>query len=311
MTPRRPDPPRLRDVLRGLTTELEAAGVDSPRPEAERLLAHVLGAERSGLALRSDEPLPDEAAAELARLIARRTAGEPLQHLEGTVAFRELVLRADARALIPRPETEQLVDLVARGLREQAGDGVRVVARPGAPRRPPAARLALDIGTGSGAIALSLIAEGLAERVVALDLSPAALEQARENLDLSGVDPSRLDLRPTGQDPFAALEPGERFDLVVSNPPYVSTAELANLPAEVRREPGEALAGGRDGLDVIRLIVRRGPEFMVPGAGLFLEIAATQGQVVTGLLEAADAWRAVRCHPDHSGRDRFATARRK
>lgn len=311
MTPRRPDPLRLRDALRGLRTELEAAGLDSPGPEAERLVAHVLGVDRSGLALRSDEPLPAEAAAELARLIARRTAGEPLQHIEGTVAFRGLVLRADERALIPRPETEQLVDLVARGLWEQAGGGVRVVSRPGAERRPPPARLALDVGTGGGAIALSLIAEGLAERVVALDVSEAALAQARENLDLSGVDPSRVELRLTGEDPFTAVQPGESFDLLVSNPPYVSTAELAELPTEVCREPMAALAGGPEGLDVIRRIVRRGPEFVVSGGGLYLEIGASQGKAVVDLLEGASAWRAVRIRTDLSGRDRFATACRK
>lgn len=311
MTRKRPGLPRLRDVLRGLASELGAAGLDSPQAEAERLLAHVLGAERSTLALRGDEPLPDAAVAELARLITRRTAGEPLQHLEGTVAFRNLVLRADARALIPRPETEQLVGLVARGLREQAGDGVRIVPRPGTAAARPRAVRALDIGTGSGAIALSLIAEDLADRVVALDVSPQALEQARENLGLSGVDPSRVDLRLTGPDPFAALAPDERFDLIVSNPPYVRTDELVDLPAEVRREPLEALAGGPDGLHVIRLITRRAAEFMAPGGGLFLEIAATQGEAVVNLLETSDGWRSVRRHSDLSGRDRFATARRK
>lgn len=310
MTLRRPPPLRLRDVLRGVRTELEAAGLDSPGPESERLLAHVLGVERSALALRSDAEVPADALAELARLIARRGEGEPLQHLEGTVEFRHLVLRADARALIPRPETEQLIDLVSRSLREPAGGGVRVVARPGDSARTARARLALDVGTGSGAIALALLAEGLAERVVGLDVSPAALAQARENLEMAGIEPGRLELRLTGPDPFAALEDGERFDLLVSNPPYVSEAEMRQLPPEVRREPREALEGGPDGLDVLRLIARRGAEFVEPGGGLWLEIGASQGESVTRLFEAAGTWSGVRCLADLSGRDRFVTARR-
>jgi release factor glutamine methyltransferase len=305
---KRPDSPSLRETLRGVREELGSAGIESPAAEAERLLAHVLGLDRARLALQADNPLPARAASELARLVARRAAGQPLQHLEGTVAFRDLVLRADDRALIPRPETEQLVDLVARELRFRShAPGVRTVARPGM-----SVDLALDIGTGSGAIALSLVTEGLAHRVVALDVSEEALAQARENRDLAGIGADRVELRLTGEDPFDALIAGERFDLLVSNPPYVPDAEIEHLPAEVRdHEPRRALAGGIDGLDLVRTIAARAPDVLRPGGRLFLEIGRDQGPAATELFEAVPGWETVRCHADLSGRDRFLATRRR
>lgn len=306
---KRPEGPSLRETLRGVRDQLEAAGVESPAAEAERLVAHVVGVERSSLALEAAAPLPAGAARDLARLVARRASGQPLQHLEGSVAFRGLVLRADGRALIPRPETEQLVDLVARHIQlRSAGSRVRAVSRPGAFET---AAVALDIGTGSGAIALSLVAEGLARRVVALDVSEAALEQARENRDMAGIDAERVEFRLAGPDPFEALAPDERFDLLVSNPPYVRDADIEHLPREVRdHEPRAALAGGGDGLDVIRRIAARGPEVLRRRGRLFLEIGADQGPAASALFEAAGGWETVACHADLSGRDRFLTARR-
>lgn len=312
---KRPDSPGLREVLRGLRAELDAAGIESPDAEAERLLAHVLGIDRARLALEGDAPLPVAAAAGLARLVARRTTGEPLQHLEGTVAFRDLLLRADGRALIPRPETEQLVDLVARKLRTRSSaGGVRTVARPGASPSAsvPPVEAALDVGTGGGAIALSLVTEGLASRVIALDVSEPALAQARENRELCGVGDDRVELRLTGPDPFDALSGDERFELLVCNPPYVRNAEIEGLPVEIRDyEPRTALAGGTDGLDLVRTIVGRAPDCLVPGAILFIEIGAEQGPAASALFEESPDWEAVDRHRDLAGRERFLTARRR
>lgn len=308
---KRPDGPSLRETLRGVRDQLEAAGIESPAAEAERLLAHVLGVERSRLAVEAAEFLPPEAARDLARLVARRASGQPLQHLEGTVAFRDLVLRADGRALIPRPETEQLVELIARQVRLRSGGSqVRAVSRPDSPGAPVGT--ALDIGTGSGAIALSLVTEGLAHRVVALDVSEEALAQARENRGLAGLEPDRVELRLSGPDPFEALTADERFDLLVSNPPYVRDGDIEGLPVEVRdHEPRAALAGGTDGLDLVRIIAARGPNVLRRGGHLFLEIGADQGREVTRLFEAVDGWENVACRTDLSGRDRFLTARRR
>lgn len=321
---KRPDSPSLRETLRGLRAELSAAGIESPDVEAERLLAHVLEIDRSRLALEGGAPLPPDAAPRLARLMARRAAGQPLQHLEGTVAFRDLVLRADDRALIPRPETEQLVDLVARELRARpggaGGEGVRTVDRPrgsassvgqAASARGSVDR-ALDIGTGSGAIALSLVGEGLARRVVGVDVSEEALAQARENRELAGIGPDRVELRLSGSDPFDALLDGEQFDLLISNPPYVRDADVEHLPVEVREhEPRAALAGGIDGLDLVRMIAARAPEALRTGGRLFLEIGSDQGTAASALFEAAPGWEAIECHADLSGRDRFLTARHR
>lgn len=318
---KRPDSPTLRETLRGLKEELEDAGLESPEAEAERLLAHVLGVERSRLGLELESPLPVDAAPQLARLAARRAAGVPLQHIEGTVAFRGLVLRADGRALIPRPETEQLVDLIARELRvRRSGPGVRTVPRPGAaepagPGAPPvhgAAVRALDVGTGGGAIALSLAVEGLARRVVGLDVSEDALAQARENRELAGLGADRVELRLTGADPFAALAEDERFDLLVSNPPYVRDGEIDLLAREVRdHEPRGALAGGPDGLDLVRTIAARAPSHLAADARLFLEIGADQGPAASAVFEGDPSWEDVRCHVDLAGRERFVTARRR
>lgn len=318
---KRPEPPSLRAALRGLTEQLEAAGVESPSIEAERLLAHVLELDRARLTLAADRPLPAGAAVELARLVARRASGEPLQHIEGTVAFRGLVLRADPRALVPRPETEQLIDVVLNTLRRDAGvpnpePGVRIVRRPpgtGSARRATAGSVdaALDVGTGSGAIALSLVAEGIARRAVGIDRSAEALEQARENRERAGIDASAVELRLAGEDPFEALASDERFDLLVSNPPYVRDAELPELPRDVRdHEPLVALAGGADGLELVRTIAAGAPAHLRSGARLFLEIGADQGRAATAVLEADPGWADVRVHRDLSDRERFVTARR-
>jgi len=327
---RRPPAPTRRETVKGLARELSGAGrdaaVDDPGLEAERLVAHVLGIGRTELARTGSEPIEPGQAMRLARAVRRRLAGEPLQHIEGTVHFRELVLAADPRALVPRPETEQLVDRIAAwagaradrtGPGPAAGDGERsggsrVVRAGGRGRRrgPPPLESALDIGTGSGAIALSLVAEGIARRAVGIDVSEAALEQARENREAAGLGPEQVELRAVEGAPWDALGEDERFDLVVSNPPYVRDEEVEGLPAQVREhEPREALAGGEDGLRVIREIVAGAAARLRPDGALFLEIGQGQGDAVLELLERAGTWREVEVTADLSGRERFVQAR--
>ena len=293
--PRRAAAPSRGEVLRGIAADLEAAGLESPVLEAERLVSHALGISRADLLVSGAESLDPRAATAVAEVVARRLDHEPLQHIEGTAAFRQLILVSDRRALIPRPETEQLVDRMADWL----GD------------RAPVERV-LDIGTGSGAIALSLLTEGLATSVVALDTSERALTQADENAARSGVERSCLELRLCPADVWSALDPGERFDLIVSNPPYVEAAELARLPHEIRRfEPRAALAAGVDGLDVIRVLVGRAGAHLAPGGALFLEIGAGQGGAVRALLEDTGLFEGISVDADLLKRDRFVTARRK
>lgn len=306
---RRAEAPDLRAVLKALTSELGQAGIESPGVEAERLVSHVMGIERPRLALEAKSPLPPEAAARLGPLIERRLRGEPLQHLEGSTEFRDLVLRTDARALIPRPETEQLVGLIKRWVsdRTKAPASVRTVRRPGSDASG-AVSAALDIGTGGGAIALSLAVEGLARRVVGVDASEAALEQARENRSAAGV-PDRVTFRHVDSDPFQAIGPGESFALVVSNPPYITDEEMDRLPPEVRSfEPSQALRGGKDGLDLIRVIADRAHEFLEDSGGLFLEVGVGQTRAVSDLLGATGKWTQIEVQRDLAGRPRFVTA---
>lgn len=291
-----PRGPTRREAVEGVAGELgradEGAAVDRPRLEAERLLCHVLEIERAELARTGDEPLTAEQAGRLARVTRRRMAGEPLQHIEGTVEFRELVLLADRRALVPRPETEQLVERVRRWVGDRAPLGD-----------------ALDVGTGSGAIALSLVHEGIAERAVGLDVSEEALVQAAANRAAAEVSGEELELRLASRPLWDSVGREERFDLIVSNPPYVREGDYEELPDQIREhEPRVALSGGEDGLDVVREIVAGARAYLRPGGALFLEIGEEQGAAVTELLEGAGPWREIEVSVDLAGRDRFVRA---
>jgi release factor glutamine methyltransferase len=288
--PRRPAAPTRRETVIGIRSELESHGIESPELEAERLVASALGVTRHTLATTGSIPLALDQATAVALAVGRRLDREPLQHLEGEAAFRNLILVSDGRALIPRPETEQLVDWIA----EWAGT------------RPPLGR-ALDIGTGSGAIALALLTEGIVNGAVGMDVSGAALDQAEENRRRSGVPRDRLELRRAGPDIWSGVS--GRFDLIASNPPYVADPELAGLPDEIRdHEPKVALAGGPDGLDVLRLIIAGAAGHLNPDGALFLEIGAAQAESVCSLLERDGGWADVRVRADLAGKPRFVRA---
>jgi release factor glutamine methyltransferase len=305
---RRPPAPGPRELIDGLAAELEAGGIHGARHEAERILAHVLGISRTDLALRSAPSISPEDAGRIADLSRRRLAGVPLQHIEGTVAFRDLILVCDGRALVPRPETEQLVQKVVDWVRDSGAiGGVRRVVRREA-KDAATLDVALDIGTGSGAIALSLLHEGIVGRAVAVDVSKNALEQAAENAARLGLT-ERIELRETEGSPWDAIGSDETFDVIVSNPPYVADAVVQTLPTEVRdHDPYLALAGGADGLDLVREVVAGAPRHLGPGGGLFLEVGADQGERVRSLLAADTSWARVEVMPDLAGRERFVVA---
>jgi len=317
---RRAPRPTRAEVVQGIERELGAApadvGIDAPRLEAERLLCHVLGIERAELARARDVELSPGEAGRLARVVARRLEGEPLQHIEGTVAFRDLVLLADERAFLPRPETEQLVAWIHEWAEERGeGSGGAAVAplRRRSSRRSerdePAVDRALDVGTGSGAIALALVSEGLARHAVGLDVSEEALLQAAANRAAAGMGEAEVEFRIVDGPIWTAVGRDERFDLVVSNPPYVTDAELEGLAREVaEHEPRAALAGGPDGLVVIREILSRAFRYLRPGGALFLEIGAGQGDEVTELVEDSGEWADVTLERDLAGRNRFVRA---
>ena len=276
-----------------MTRELELSGLESPRVEAERLVSAALQIERSDLRVEGGAALDTDEARAVARAVARRIAGEPLQHVEGTVDFRRLELVSDGRALIPRPETEQLIDMVHEAVR-RAGPFGRV----------------LEIGVGSGALSLALLEEGLAVRVVAVDVAEDALEQAAENAARTRLA-ARLDLRRCSPSVWPDLADEPPFEAVVSNPPYVATRDIESLAAEVRdHDPRVALDGGADGLAVLRVVIAGAADAVVPGGRLFLEIGADHGSAVESLLVADGRWADVAIRPDLAGRQRFALATR-
>jgi len=271
---------------------LETKGVERGRLDAEHLLAEALGVERLQLYLQYDRPLLPEELDGYRPLLRRRAQREPLQYIVGSAAFRELELQVDGRVLIPRPETEVLVD--------------EILAWAGG--RDDAALSAVDLGTGSGAIALSLAMEGPFERIVATDVSAEALEVARANAARAGLDGS-VEFREGSL--FEPLHAGEAFDVVVSNPPYVTDVEGRSLQPEVMDwEPKSALLGGPDGLDVIRGIIAGAGDHVLPGGLLALEVGLGQAGPVVALLESTGGYDDARIRRDYTGRERMVLARR-
>ena len=287
---RRPIGPTRREVVQGVARELSSQGIESSRLEAERLVATVLDVKPSDLLDQGGVQLDPATAGRVAMAVARRLNGEPLQHIEGTAEFRSIELISDTRALIPRPETEELVDYIEDWIGNRA----------------PINR-ALDIGTGSGAIALALLDEGLVSHVVGLDVSQEALAQAKENIENSGIE--GLELRLCQSDIWSAILPQETFDLVVSNPPYVTSMDWRTLDPKVRdHEPRLAIDGGPDGLKIIRQIISGAAIALGLGGCVFLEIDSSKGPAVLDLLRSTSGLSEARISSDLSGKPRFASA---
>jgi release factor glutamine methyltransferase len=281
------------EALRAAVARLAAAG--RPASDAEELLSRLLGVGRGDLRRLRDAPLAPRQAATLDRHLARREAGEPVQHITGRAAFRHLDLAVDRRVLVPRPETELLVEGV-----------LEYLARRDASRRPPRV---LDLGTGSGCIALAIAREHPSTRVTATDESAGALEVAIANARACGLA-DRVSFAQGRW--FEAVAPDERFDVVVSNPPYVAESEAGELPADVRDwEPGSALFAGERGLADLREIVDRAPRHLVAGGLLALELAEARAAEVAAWLEGAHDWRSVELRADLSGKPRMLFAHRE
>jgi release factor glutamine methyltransferase len=280
---------------------LRSKGVGEGRLDAELLLAHVLGISRLDLYLQHDRPLRADELAEFKSLLKRRATREPLQYVIGGTDFRELHLRIDARALIPRPETEVLVGEVLTWASERQR---RSLSGTGSPvdSGNQAGLTALEVGTGSGAIALSLLKEGPFRWVVATDSSARALDLARENASLNRLL-GRLDLREGSF--FEPLGEGERFDVIVSNPPYVPEGDRQQLQEEVRDwEPPEALFAGSEGLDVLLPLLREAPCHLSPRGLLALEVGEGQDGSVSRALEESGRFEEIRISSDLAGRKR-------
>jgi release factor glutamine methyltransferase len=280
----------LRAVLAAHADRLAAAGVEEPRLEAERICAWVLATDRLHLHLDRERALAPAEAAAIAAAVARRAARAPLAYVLGTQPFRGLMLRVGPAVLVPRPETEEVVEAALAVLDTMGG----------------ARRAALDLGTGSGCIALALAQERPELIVTAVEASADALAVARENAGKTGLAGRVTFLEGDLYGPLAA---GARFDLIVSNPPYLTPDEWDAAPPEVRAEPRAALVGGADGLAVHRAVLAGAGARLRRGGAVVLEIGATQGGAVAGIARAA-GFAQVDVRRDLAGRDRIVVARR-
>ncbi|MEX1119769.1 MAG: peptide chain release factor N(5)-glutamine methyltransferase, partial [Terrimicrobiaceae bacterium] len=272
----------VMDVLKGAAEFLERKQVECPRLNAEHLLAHVLGKKRLDLYLEFDRPLEESERAPMRELTRARGEGRPLQHLLGTADFMGHEFLCDARALIPRPETEQLVEFVLARLPNQE---LRV----------------LDVGTGSGIIAITIALERPGYEMTGVDVSHEALELATANAaKLSAtVHWISSDLVPAG---------GPSFHAIIANLPYIPSAEIPGLSREVQKDPLAALDGGEDGTTIIRRLISSAPSALHAGGLLALEVGTGQHEALVSCLEHHN-FRDIEALPDYQGHIRFLFAK--
>jgi release factor glutamine methyltransferase len=282
----------IAEALREASARLRVAGVAEPRREAGTLLAHALGRDRAFLITHADEGLTEAQASDFRACVERRAAGEPFQYIAGRQEFYGLEFEVGPDVLIPRPETELLVEVALKLLKDLD------------------APLVCDVGTGSGCIAVTLLHERKDAHGFALDLSRAALAVAARNAARHGVA-ERLQL--LASDCFDALRDDEhlelRFDLVASNPPYIAESDLEGLQKEVREhEPRVALTPGGDGLAVIRRLLTEAPRFLKSGGHLLIEIGFEQHEQVAALIDPK-VWTLLDIHRDLQGIPRTVALR--
>lgn len=278
-------PPTPLGLVEAAAGYFRDKGLDSPRLDAEVLLAHVLGTERLGLYLQFDKPLQPAEVDRYRDLVRRRARGEPSAYLVGRREFWSLAFEVGPGVLIPRPDTERLVEASLETMGETG--------------------TLAELGVGSGAVVVALLAEKPGWSAWAVDIEPAPLAAAEKNAGIHGVA-DRLTL--LAGDLFEPLA-GRRFDLIVSNPPYVETAAIEGLAPDVARyEPRRALDGGADGLDALRRILARAGEHLLPGGALAVEFGAGQEGAVERLAREA-GFDTVEILADYAGKPRVLRAR--
>lgn len=282
----------LASLLAQATDRLRAAGVPSPRHDAEAIAAHVLGVPRTQLAGVGE---PDSAAqAAFTGAVRRRCTREPLQHITGRAPFRYLDLEVGPGVFIPRPETEVMTGVAVDELSRLAAVG--------------AAPIAVDLCTGSGAVAVALATESPTARVIGLDLSTEAVAYARRNAEGCAVDIIEGDLADA---PVVLADLAGHVHVVTANPPYIPLDAWESVDAEARTyDPDIALWSGDDGLDAIRVVARVAADLVVDGGLVLCEHADVQGESAPQVFAEAGYWIEIRDHADLAGRSRFVTARR-
>lgn len=282
---------KVRELLRPTVENLRRVGIDEAQLEAELLLRCFFGLSRVEMHLTDRVAAADELAG-FADLVTRRCKREPLAYILGEQEFWSLSFAVSSAVLIPRSETELLIEMVLARI----------------PEPTTFAGAILDLGSGSGVIPVVLARELPKARLVGVDISPAALEVAAANAHRHGVA-ERIDWRLGNW--YGALPPGSRFAFVVGNPPYVAERSRQNLQPELAFEPAEALFAGADGLDDLRLLIAQCHDFLDAGGWLLMEIGYDQGAAVAALLKAQPSLETVEIIRDYAGLDRLASARKK
>ena len=283
------EPWTVRRVLEWTTNHLKKHGSDTPRLDAEILLAHARGCQRIHLYTQFDEPLSDAVRAQMRELVQRRSKAEPVAYLVGQREFFSLSFRVTRDVLIPRPDTETLVMEVLDGIKGQSGPKI------------------LDLCTGSGCVAIAIAKNNKVAQMTATDISSAAIAIARENAERHHVA-DRVEI--VESDLFAAISSDSKFDVIAGNPPYIPSAEIDQLDAEVaKHEPRLALDGGADGLAVLRRIINEAPKFAVPNGLLLLEFTPEQAQVLEALLASHGGYEEISIRKDLAHRPRVLKAR--
>lgn len=272
------------EVLQSTTAYFTKHGIESPRLNSEHLVAHALGKKRIELYLEFDRPLFEADLSPLRELIRKRAQGKPLQHLLGTVDFHGRIFACDHRALVPRPETEQLVELV---LGKTMSEAPRVI----------------DIGTGSGVIALTVAAKLVTAIVDAVDLSESALSLARENAERQGLS-DRVNFFQSD----LLADAKDNYDIIVANLPYIATDAISSLSREVQCDPVMALDGGNDGLKIISRLIVSAKSHLRPGGLLALEIGHDQSGELMAQMEREN-YQDIQCKSDYQGVLRFLMAK--
>jgi release factor glutamine methyltransferase len=292
-SPRPGETRTLSAVLAEAAALFARSGIVDPQVDAELLVAHVLGAGRGGVqaAVIRGDAIDAETDARLAELFARRAAREPLQHLTGVAYFRHLALAVGPGVFVPRPETESVAQIAIDALRSSASP----------------APIGVDLGTGSGAIALAMATEVPHARVYAAENSVDAYVWTKENFARVGADNARLAFIDLAH---AFPELDGTVSVLVSNPPYVPDAAVPRDPEVRRYDPPQALYGGEDGLDVVRVLAEVGNRLVHPGGTIVIEHGELQGESVRDVLTGA-GWLAAATHRDLTSRDRTTTALRR
>ncbi len=278
----------VKDILEWTAGYFKKKGITTARLDAELLLAHCLGVDRLHLYLNLERPLKQEERARYRELIRRRALREPVSLIRGIKEFWSLRLKAVPGVLIPRPDTEALVEAVLEEIRHHPNPNI------------------LEIGTGSGAIAIAIALENRGFRIVATDIDTLALEAARFNAINLGAGAS-IDF--LASDLFTAIKPGSKFEVVCCNPPYIPSDVIPTLEPEINFEPRKALDGGPDGLDVIRQLASQAGNYLAENGALIIEIGSEQEASVREMFETLGGLHDIRTFPDLSGKPRVVSGR--